>query len=76
MHESSILNIAFQVRKTLNDFIDCLIISSAISQCDALITEDADIRNIEEDESFREIIAMRNPKFRIRKLAEILRHKV
>ncbi|MBS7612210.1 PIN domain-containing protein [Candidatus Bathyarchaeota archaeon] len=72
IHESTILNTAFQIRKTLNDFIDCLILSSAINQCDTLITEDTDIQNIKEDKTFQEITAIKNPKFQIHKLAEIL----
>ncbi|MGB9959437.1 MAG: PIN domain-containing protein [Candidatus Bathyarchaeales archaeon] len=72
IYESTILHTAFQLGKTLNDFIDCLILSSAINQCDALITEDTDIQNIKEDKSFQEITATKNPKFQILKLAEIL----
>ena len=72
MHESTILHTAFNLRKTLNDFIDCLILSSAINQCDALITEDADIQKIKENKNLQEIIATKNPKFQIHNLTEIL----
>ncbi|MEM2507636.1 MAG: PIN domain-containing protein [Nitrososphaeria archaeon] len=72
IHETTILHTAFKIRKTLNDFIDCLILSSAINQCDALITEDTDIHNIKEDENYQELIATKNPKFQIHKLTEIL----
>jgi predicted nucleic acid-binding protein len=57
MHESTILHTTFKLRKTLNNFIDCLILSSAINQCDALITEDTDIQNIKENKNLQEIIA-------------------
>ncbi|MGB9854574.1 MAG: PIN domain-containing protein [Candidatus Bathyarchaeales archaeon] len=72
IHESTILHTAFQLRKILNDFIDCLILSSALNQCDTLITEDTDIQNIKEDKSFQEIVTAKNPKFQILKLTEIL----
>ncbi|MCX8178162.1 MAG: PIN domain-containing protein [Candidatus Bathyarchaeota archaeon] len=72
MHESTILHTAFKIRKMLNDFIDCLILSSAINNCDALITEDIDIHSIKEDKNYQEYINTKNPKFKIYKLTEIL----
>lgn len=72
IHESTILHAAFKLRSILNDFIDCLILSSAINHCDALITEDADIQNIKENKNFQEILATKNPKFQIHKLTENL----
>ena len=71
-HESTILHTAFKLRGILNDFINCLILSSAINNCDALITEDNDIQNIKENKNFQEILDTKNPKFQIRKLTEIL----
>jgi PIN domain nuclease of toxin-antitoxin system len=72
IHESTILHTAFKLRSILNDFIECLILSSAINYCDALITEDTDIQNIKENKNFQEILATKNPKFQIHKLTEIL----
>jgi len=72
IHESTILHTAFKLRGILNDFINCLILSSAINNCDALITEDNDIQNIKENKNFQEILDTKNPKFQIRKLTEIL----
>ncbi|MGB9660316.1 MAG: PIN domain-containing protein, partial [Nitrososphaerales archaeon] len=62
-YESTILLIAFKLRSILSDFIDCLILSSAINQCDALITEDKDIQNIKGDEKYQEIVTKRNSKY-------------
>jgi len=56
----------------LSDFIDCLILSSAINNCDAIITEDNDIQNIKENKNLQEIITTKNPKFQVLKLTEIL----
>ncbi|MEM3054337.1 MAG: PIN domain-containing protein [Candidatus Bathyarchaeia archaeon] len=72
IHESTILHTAFKLRKTLNDFIDCLILSSAINQCAAIITEDNDIHTLKEDKIYQEIILTKNPHFKILTLKEIL----
>jgi PIN domain nuclease of toxin-antitoxin system len=72
IHESTILHTAFKLRNILSDFIDCLILSSAINNCDALITEDNDIQNIKENKNLKEIAAIKNPKFQVLKLTEIL----
>jgi len=72
IHENTTLLTAIKLRKILNDFIDCLILSSAINQCDALITEDKNIHNIKEDKTYREITTTRKPKFKIQRLTEIL----
>jgi hypothetical protein len=47
IHDSELLVTSFKLRSVLNDFIDGLILSSAINQCDALTTEDSDIRTRE-----------------------------
>jgi hypothetical protein len=72
IHDSDILLTSFKLRSILDDFIDCLILSSAINQCDALITEDSDILNLNKNKEFNELLATANSKFKIRKLAEIL----
>jgi len=72
VYESTILLIAFKLRYILSDFIDCLILSSAINQCDALITEDNDIQNLKKNKEFNEILTTTNPEFKIQRLAETL----
>ncbi|MBS7653449.1 MAG: PIN domain-containing protein [Candidatus Bathyarchaeia archaeon] len=74
MQESTILLTAFKFRKILDDFIDCLILSSAINQCDALITEDTHIHNIKENKIYQEIVLTKNPKFEALRLKEILKN--
>lgn len=71
IHESRILLTALRIRDWLSDFIDCLIVSSALNQCDALISEDTDIQSLEGNRAFHELLEMINPKFEIRTLAEI-----
>ena len=72
LYDSSTLLTAIKLRGLLNDFVDCLILSSAISQCDALITEDKDIQSLKERKEFQEIPKPINPKLKILTLAEAL----
>jgi predicted nucleic acid-binding protein len=71
-YESTVLSTAFRIRSVLTDFIDCLILSSAISQCDILVTEDTDIQDLKRSKEFVEMLNMVNPEFKIHKLSEIL----
>jgi predicted nucleic acid-binding protein len=70
--DPKILHTAFKLRHTLNDFIDCLITSAAINQCDTLITEDTDIHNLKKTKELNTILTTTNPKFKIQKLTETL----
>jgi len=70
-YESQLLRTAFKLRKTLNDFIDCLILSAAINQCDILLTEDNDIQNLKNNKEFNELLTTKNPKFKIQKPNDI-----
>jgi len=72
IHDTSVLLTAFRLRRTLNDFIDCLILSSAINRSDVLVTEDRDIQDLREKRDFQEIIQNTNPQFKIQTLTEIL----
>jgi len=72
IHETTILLTAFKLRGILNDFIDCLLVSSAMNQCDTLITEDSDIQDLKKNRDFNELAASLNPKFKIQTLAENL----
>ena len=64
-HDSSILHTAFKIRKSLSDFIDCLILSSAINRCDLLVTEDTDLHNIKTGKEYYEVTTAKNPEFKI-----------
>ena len=70
-YESQLLLTAFKLRKTLNDFIDCLILSTAINHCDILLTEDKDIQNLKNNKKFNELLTTKNPKFKIQKQNDI-----
>lgn len=70
-YESQLLVTAFKLRKTLNDFIDCLILSSAIHHCDILLTEDKDIQDLTNNKEFNELLTTKNPQFKIQKPNDI-----
>jgi len=72
MHESTLLLTAFKLRGMLNDFIDCLILSSAINRCDLLITEDNDIKKLNGNKEFKDVLATTNPEFKIKTINETL----
>ena len=72
IHDNNLLLTSFKLKSILNDFIDCLILSSAINQCDTLITEDNDIQNLKKNKEFNEFLTTTNTEFKIQKLTEIL----
>jgi len=72
MHDSSVLLMAFKLRRLLNDFIDCLILSSAVNRCDAILTEDNDIQNLKRNKEFAGFVTTVNPKFKIQTLTDML----
>lgn len=72
IHESKTLLMAFKLRKNLPDFIDCLILSSAIGNCDALATEDSDILALKDNKEFEDLLTAENPHFKIQKLANLI----
>ncbi|MDG6923008.1 MAG: PIN domain-containing protein [Nitrososphaerota archaeon] len=67
-YESGTLSVAIQLREMLGDFIDCLILATAISQADVLLTEDRSIHDLRHQSVFRELVKSENPDFEIRKI--------
>ncbi len=71
-YETTILLTAFRLRSSLDDFIDCLILSSALNNAEVLVTEDTRIQGLRRDRGFNELVRISNPSFRIAKLTEML----
>jgi predicted nucleic acid-binding protein len=69
---SKVVLTAFTLRSLIDDFIDCLIVSTALNHCDALITEDQDIQNLTENKKYLELVASVNSNFKVQALAQIL----
>jgi PIN domain nuclease of toxin-antitoxin system len=70
-YETEIVLTAFKLRSMLHDFIDCLILSTAINNCDALITEDNEIHAQKKNKEYYNLLSEINPEFKIQKLTEI-----
>jgi PIN domain nuclease of toxin-antitoxin system len=72
MHDTTILQTSFKLRNMLNDFIDCLILSSAMNYCEAIVTEDNEIQSFRKSSEFHNLVADLNPGFKVLKLSEII----
>jgi PIN domain nuclease of toxin-antitoxin system len=70
-YNSQILLSAFSLRCLTNDFIDCIILSTALNNSDILVTEDQVINGIKKNKKYLELKASVNPKFEIRTAREI-----
>lgn len=71
-YETTILLTAFRLRSNLDDFIDCLILSSALNNAEVLVTEDTRVHGLKRDKGFNELVRTTNPSFRIARLTEVL----
>lgn len=70
VYDTRILLTSFELRKTINDFIDCLIFSSAVNHCDVLVTEDDEIHNLTKNNRIHRLITAANPDFKIKRINE------
>lgn len=70
--DTKLLLIAFTLRNMLEDFIDCLILATAINECNALVTEDSDIQNLKTNNQLIELLKTTNSTFKINTLTKIL----
>lgn len=72
MHDTTILQTSFKLRNMLNDFIDCLILSSAMNHSGAIITEDNEIQSLRKSPEFHNLVVDLNQGFKVLKLIEII----
>ncbi len=70
-HSTQIQHTAFILRKTFSDYIDCLIMSTAIIEADILLTEDKIIHRQKQEQDIQALIQVTNPEFKILKLNEL-----
>jgi hypothetical protein len=61
--DEDLLGVAISLRGRISDYLDCLILSSAINRCDALLTEDTLIHAITAEEIYRRLVREINPEF-------------
>jgi hypothetical protein len=64
----------FVLEPVLPDFIDCLILSTAVNHCDALITEDTSVQNLQANKEIKHILTKTNPAFKILSSTQILQN--
>ena len=64
------MSTAFAFKSMTVDFIDCIILSTALNTCDTLITEDKIIRKLNENKKYLEITSAINPNFKIQSYKE------
>jgi len=63
--EGDVIQISFTLRGVMNDYLDCVILSSAICSCEAIVTEDRLIHGIEDNPLYKHLIEESNPHFKI-----------
>jgi hypothetical protein len=71
IHDRSVLNTAFRLRRILSNFIDCIILSSATNHADILVTEDDDLQRLEPNREYEETLKIENPHFKIQRMAHL-----
>lgn len=71
-HSSQLLLSAFSLRCLMTDFVDCLIVSTALNNTDILVTEDEVIKDLKKNKAFLELKASINPKFDVKTSREAL----
>lgn len=62
---TQILSASFRLRETISDYLDCLILSTAVNESDALMTEDNILLTFTEDTVNQAFIHALNPTFMI-----------
>ena len=71
-NETKVMELSFKVRKLLTDYVDCIILSSAIANCEVLITEDEDILMLRKNRELLRILEEMNPDFKILSLKDFI----
>ena len=70
LYDDEIHSTAFKIRKIVKDYIDCLILSTALNYCELMVTEDEDLLNLREDDYWKKIKEEVNKDFKIVNLEE------
>jgi PIN domain nuclease of toxin-antitoxin system len=63
--DMDVLRTAIALRGILDDYLDCVILSSAINRCDTLLTEDSRIHSLVDNKGFMELVKKINPEFKL-----------
>ena len=68
--DTDVLMTAFRLRTKIVDFIDCLILSTALHYCDILLTEDEELHELRDSTWFNEFKEGINPDIRVMSYTE------
>lgn len=69
-YQEEAMRSALSLRRQHRDFVDCLILASALENCDALATEDGTLGG---NEGVLKFVKARRPKFRVSSLEDLLK---
>lgn len=70
--EGEVMSRALRVREEISDFIDCLIVSSAASEAEILLTEDQELQHLVSLEKTISKLKPVSPKFRASSVTRLL----
>ena len=70
-HEQEVLFTAVNLRRLLPDFVNCLILATALHKADVLVTEDEELHEISETSEFRALAATVNPRFKVKRARDL-----
>ena len=74
--DTDVLTTAFKLRAKIGDFIDCLILSTALHYCDILLTENGGIRELRNNTWFNEFKERINPNIKIMSYIEFAKRYI
>ncbi len=72
VYHSPLLTTAFKLRRMMNDFIDCIILATALHSSDILVTEDGIIHDLSDRPEYLGLMLSLNSGFEIRKITQVL----
>jgi len=70
-YDYRVVSTSLKLRPFLPDFIDCLILASAIEYADILLTEDELIHDLKRKKEFKELLAATNPSFKVQSISDL-----
>jgi predicted nucleic acid-binding protein len=70
-YDYRVVSTSLKLRSFLSDFIDCIILASAVEHADILLTEDNLIHDLKRKKEFKELVASINPRFIIQSISDL-----
>jgi predicted nucleic acid-binding protein len=70
-YDYQVVSTSLKLRAFLSDFIDCIILASALEYADVLLTEDNLIHDLKRKKEFKDFQATMNPNFKIQSISDL-----